>query len=77
MAALISSACYPLIHKIELPKKQITAKEGISVLISNNARCLVPTKDFPKANVGMMWACNWHDTTEITGASSNRAAVAK
>jgi hypothetical protein len=43
------------------PKKQVTAKEGISVLVAGTARCYVPTKEFPKVSVGQQYECNWHD----------------
>lgn len=44
------------------PAKAVTAKEGISVLVAGNARCLVSTREFAKANVGDQFACNWRES---------------
>jgi hypothetical protein len=77
LAVLLSGACYPFAHRQFYPKQQVTAKEGISVLISSTSRCLVPTKDFPKINVGEMWACNWRENATIGGTSGTRPAVPK
>ena len=43
------------------PAKAVTAKEGVSVLVAGNARCLVPTKVFPTVKVGDSVECNWHE----------------
>jgi len=66
LALVLTGACYPFKRDAPYPKKQVTAKEGVSVLISNTARCLVPTKDFPKVQVGQMYACNWKDVGVMT-----------
>lgn len=43
------------------PSKQVTAKEGVSVLVAGTSRCLVPTKQFAKINVGQQHECNWRE----------------
>lgn len=43
------------------PKKAVTAKEGVSVLVSGSARCLVATKEFAKVKVGQNFECNWRE----------------
>ena len=44
------------------PAKKVTAKEGISVLVSGNARCLVSTKEFTRVAVGNSYECNWRES---------------
>jgi hypothetical protein len=44
------------------PKKTVTAKEGVSVLVAGSARCLVSTKEFTKVKVGDQYECNWRDS---------------
>lgn len=59
-----ASACeIPFRHRQRhpYPAKSVTAKEGISVLVAGNARCLVPTKTFEKVKVGDSYECNWHE----------------
>ena len=43
------------------PARPVTAKEGVSVLVAGNARCLVSTKEFEKIKVGQSYECNWHE----------------
>ncbi|MEO7998622.1 MAG: hypothetical protein ABI852_14330 [Gemmatimonadaceae bacterium] len=64
LALVFCGACgIPFRHKQRhpYPARQVTAKEGISVLIAGSARCLVPTKEFSKVNVGQAYECNWHE----------------
>ena len=61
LTVALSGACSPFPHRTTYPMLPVTAKEGISVLVSKNARCLVPTKVFPKVAIGSSYACNWRD----------------
>jgi hypothetical protein len=74
-AVLLTGACFPFKKDAPYPKRQVTAKDGISVLISNDARCLVPTKEFSKVVVGMMYSCNWHDSSAATTTMTPRPAA--
>lgn len=57
----LSGACNPFRNRQGYDKKQVTAKEGISVLVAGTARCYVSTKEFPKIQVGQSYACKWRD----------------
>ncbi|MEP6833596.1 MAG: hypothetical protein ABJB74_09385 [Gemmatimonas sp.] len=64
LALVFTGACgIPFHHRQRhpYPAKTVTAKEGVSVLIAGKARCLVPTKEFPKIKVGDSYECNWYE----------------
>lgn len=58
---VFGAACFPFKRDKPYPKLQVTAKEGLNVLVSNNARCLVPTKEFATISVGQLHSCNWRE----------------
>lgn len=74
VAVLLAGACDPRHLRTQYPKRQVTAKEGISVLIANNERCLVPTDEFPKVKVGELWACNWRASGGAVSTAQRPAA---
>lgn len=64
LALLLAGACnIPFRHsdRHPYPKKAITAKEGISVLVAGESRCFVSIREFDKARVGEQFECNWRD----------------
>lgn len=64
VALLLAGACnIPFRHsdRHPYPKKAVTAKEGISVLVAGESRCFVSTKEFAKARVGEQYECNWRE----------------
>lgn len=77
LAALLTGACYPFKRDAPYPKRQVTAKEGVNVLIANTARCLVPTKEFSKITVGMMYSCNWHESGATPAPTPLRAPAGR
>ncbi len=68
LTLVAASACeIPFRHRERhpYPSKVVTAKDGVSVLVAGNARCLVPTKVFPTVKVGESFECNWHESGPV------------
>lgn len=64
LALVMAGACeIPFRHRQRhpYPSKAVTAKEGVSVLVAGSARCLVPTREFPRVKIGETYECNWHE----------------
>lgn len=64
LALVMAGACeIPFRHRQRhpYPSKAVTAKEGVSVLVAGSARCLVPTREFPKVKIGETYECKWHE----------------
>lgn len=65
-AVALMGACNPFtLRAAKYPLREVTAKEGVSVLVSRNARCLVPTKEFAKIAVGQPYGCNWRENGAV------------
>ncbi|MBC8089070.1 MAG: hypothetical protein H7Z40_17540 [Phycisphaerae bacterium] len=64
LSLVVAGACAIPFRKKDrhpYPKKAVTAKEGISVIVAGSARCLVSTKEFAKIKIGDQVECNWRE----------------
>ena len=78
LTVALLGACNPF--KLRAPKYpllEVTAKEGVSVLVSRTARCLVPTKDFPKVTIGQPYECNWRENGTAVPMTASVAPAKK
>ena len=78
LSIALLGACNPFkLRAAKYPLLEVTAKEGISVLVSRNARCLVPTKAFAQIKVGDAWGCNWRENGAVVPMTDSIAPAKK
>ncbi|MEP6764916.1 MAG: hypothetical protein ABJB66_11420 [Gemmatimonadaceae bacterium] len=78
LTVALLGACNPFkLRAPKYPSLEVTAKEGVSVLVSRDARCLVPTKQFAMVTVGQPYACNWRDHGAVVPMTASVAPAKK